>query len=158
MILLILWMCFIFAMSSRPADLSTQDSNFVGTLVGRLVIPDFEELSPDAREEFVMGIDHTVRKLAHACEYALMGILSLAAFFPGFMPSSKAKRAALFSWLICLIYAATDELHQLFVSGRSGQFSDVILDGAGAAVGVLICLGIMALSERLAARTPVINE
>lgn len=158
MILLILWMCFIFAMSSRPADLSTQDSNFVGALVGRLVIPDFEELSPDAREEFVMSIDHTVRKLAHACEYALMGILSLAAFFPGFTPSSKANRAVLISWLICLIYAATDELHQLFVSGRSGQFSDVMLDGAGAAVGVLICLGIMALSERLAARTPVINE
>lgn len=36
------------------------------------------------------------------------------------------------------VYAATDEFHQLFVAGRSGRFSDVCIDSAGAVVGVLV--------------------
>ena len=39
-------------------------------------------------------------------------------------------------WLIAALYAASDEIHQLFVPGRSGQLSDVILDSAGALAGV----------------------
>ena len=41
-----------------------------------------------------------------------------------------------------------DEFHQLFVPGRSGQVSDVILDSAGAAIGVLIMTGIEWLRVR----------
>ena len=38
-------------------------------------------------------------------------------------------------------YAATDEFHQLFVPGRSGQLKDVLIDTAGGALG----LGLLAL-------------
>ena len=41
-------------------------------------------------------------------------------------------------WIITTAYAATDELHQLLVPGRSGQLSDVILDSAGALAGLLV--------------------
>jgi len=43
------------------------------------------------------------------------------------------------------VYAATDEFHQLFVPGRSGQVKDVLLDSCGAAVGVLILMLVAAL-------------
>lgn len=36
--------------------------------------------------------------------------------------------------------AATDEIHQLFVSGRSGRITDVLIDGCGAVAGTLIIL------------------
>ena len=39
---------------------------------------------------------------------------------------------------ICFLYACTDELHQLFSSGRSGQFDDVLLDSIGALLGILL--------------------
>ena len=35
-----------------------------------------------------------------------------------------------------------DELHQLFVPGRSGQVKDVLIDGCGAVIGALIIWGI----------------
>ena len=35
-------------------------------------------------------------------------------------------------------YAGTDELHQLLIDGRSGQWTDVLLDSAGAMTGVLL--------------------
>ena len=38
----------------------------------------------------------------------------------------------------CFLYAATDELHQLFVEGRSAQFSDVLIDAAGSSAGAYL--------------------
>ncbi|HJA34824.1 MAG TPA: VanZ family protein [Candidatus Mediterraneibacter merdigallinarum] len=51
-------------------------------------------------------------------------------------------------WLTAALYAATDEVHQLFVPGRSGQISDVILDSAGALAGVLVLAAVRKLIKR----------
>ena len=40
--------------------------------------------------------------------------------------------------IICILYAISDEIHQLFVPGRSGQVSDVLLDTLGAFTGIMI--------------------
>ena len=48
----------------------------------------------------------------------------------------KFRKEMFLPWLIAALYAASDEIHQLFVPGRSGQLSDVILDSAGALAGV----------------------
>ena len=43
--------------------------------------------------------------------------------------------------LICAVYAATDELHQMFVQGRSCEVRDILIDSLGALTGILIaCL------------------
>ena len=52
--------------------------------------------------------------------------------------SVRAGRLWLPAWLIATAYAATDEIHQLFVPERAGAFTDVCIDSAGAAVGALI--------------------
>lgn len=44
----------------------------------------------------------------------------------------------LFSLLIGIEYATLDEIHQLFVDGRSGQFIDVCIDTIGVALGICI--------------------
>jgi VanZ family protein len=36
------------------------------------------------------------------------------------------------------LYAASDEFHQLFVPGRSGEVKDVLIDSAGAVTGALL--------------------
>lgn len=48
----------------------------------------------------------------------------------------KFRKEMFLPWFIAALYAASDEIHQLFVPGRSGQLSDVILDSAGALAGV----------------------
>lgn len=60
----------------------------------------------------------------------------LGAVTPGFIRWKNGLTA------ICtaVIYAATDEIHQLFVSGRSGRITDVLIDGCGAVAGTLIIL------------------
>lgn len=134
-ILAVLWMIVIFCFSARPAEVSTEDSNRVGELIGNIVIPDFENWSEERQLEFAQKIDHPVRKTAHATEYAILGFLLLSSY----ADEEKRKRNMIgVAWLAGTLYAASDEFHQLFVAGRSGQISDVMLDSTGVMIGVLL--------------------
>ena len=75
------------------------------------------------------GWDLVLRKLAHAAEYAVLGVLLLRAL----------ERPALALWL-GTAYAVRDEIHQAFVPGRLGSPLDVAIDAAGVAVGILVAL------------------
>jgi VanZ family protein len=87
----------------------------------------------------VFNIDATllftliIRKLAHMLEYALLCFLSCNA-----LKNSGDKRWAVSSVILTLFYACTDEVHQLLVPGRAGKTYDVVVDMAGAVVGLLI--------------------
>lgn len=60
---------------------------------------------------------------------------------------SDIKRV-IFSLLIGLEYAIIDEIHQLFIDGRSGQVSDVIIDEIGFAIGIIFVLIIINLFKK----------
>ena len=49
-----------------------------------------------------------------------------------------AIKQVLFAGGIGIIYAITDEIHQIFVSGRSGEIRDIIVDTCGSTVGILL--------------------
>ncbi len=134
-ILLVLWMGVIFFFSAKPAENSTKMSLAVGGVIGKLLIPEFEEWNEKEQDAFAEKIDFVVRKSAHACEYAVLGIL----FFINYQCRIRSiKRIAGMSILSVILYAVTDELHQLFVPGRSGQIADVILDSGGGVGGVVL--------------------
>lgn len=71
--------------------------------------------------------DLVLRKLAHAAEFAILGALLL-----------RAVRREPLAILLGSAYAATDEVHQTFVSGRHGSPVDWLIDSAGVVVGVLV--------------------
>ena len=56
------------------------------------------------------------------------------------------------SWTFCILYAASDEFHQLFVPGRAGLITDVCIDSAGALLGILLFLAALRLTSRRAKR------
>ena len=155
LVLMILWMIMIFCFSARPAEISSKDSRHVGLLVGEIFVPEFEKWTAEEQDAFAEKVDHPVRKTAHAAEYAVLGLFVAGAYIESRKPvrEKKGKKhtaaqnsgkqtdigsGILVPWLITAAYAATDEIHQLFVSGRSGQISDVILDSAGAMAGLLV--------------------
>lgn len=135
----VLWMGMIFWFSAAPAEESTDMSLSAGSIVSKFLNPDFDELTESEQKAFVEKIDHPVRKSAHAGEYALLGMLfmgSLGAYRAG------GKRRIIAVWVCTTAYAATDELHQLFVAGRSCQISDVMLDSTGAVAGILLYIAV----------------
>jgi len=131
-ILSIVWMVVIFCFSARDATLSTSDSHRVSDWIGKAIYPNYESLSPESRLSFEERIDHTVRKCAHGLEYALLGGLLLGAF------SKSQRHKYRFSWGIATLYAVTDEIHQVFIPGRYGHWSDVCIDSAGAFLALFI--------------------
>lgn len=76
-----------------------------------------------------------IRKVAHMGLYAVLGALALWAVA---LFGERKGRAILWSLLIAAGYAITDEFHQLFIPGRSGEFTDILIDAAGVTIGVLI--------------------
>ena len=142
----ILWMAAIFFFSSRNADESTAQSNRAGMLAGHLFVRGFDSWTEQEQLDFARKIDHPVRKTAHASEYALLGMLLFGAM------TGTRRRRMCYAWLAIACYAATDEFHQLFVPGRSGQFTDVCIDSGGAVVGILAAAGISLLISRIRVR------
>lgn len=150
-------MIVIFLFSSQPAEESSAESS---RIVG-MVLHFWETIRgiKFSAQEFALWAEkiHTpVRKLAHMTEYA---VLSLSIFIPSMaqhteglyilVDSEKKKRMwkkaawaklVLVSMAVVLVYAATDEFHQLFVEGRSGKLTDVLIDGCGAILGIFAFL------------------
>lgn len=131
LILTLLWMIIIFLFSSQPADESTQMSGFVKTIVLKAL---HTMLNGNVPDMFLQNnFDYIIRKLGHATEYLILGILTAASARR--IVSGKAIVIALG---ICILYAASDEFHQIFVSGRGPMVSDVLLDSFSAAFGILL--------------------
>lgn len=131
----LIWMCIIFMFSAQPASESNQLSvGFTTVLVeilGRLLPFNIETSTIN---DFVVQLNHLVRKFAHFSVYLVLGTLVSRAL----IKNEFKHRVYLISFLICVTYAATDELHQLFVPGRGSQLKDVFIDSSGAFVGITL--------------------
>ncbi len=133
-ILTVLWMTLIFVMSHRPADESSQDSYNVGRFVCSIFVPDFDDMTEEQQMDYAKGIDHPVRKIAHFMEYFILGALLVGAIV-----MTATKKGFIISWLMAMLYAISDEVHQIFIPGRNGNITDVMIDSSGALLAV-ICL------------------
>jgi VanZ family protein len=71
--------------------------------------------------------DTVLRKGAHVTEYVVLGAL---------LARALGRDAAAFAAGVA--YAATDEIHQHFVSGRHASPIDVAIDATGVALGLLV--------------------
>ncbi len=98
-----------------------------------------QKLFRGADREKLFDILHVlVRKTAHFSLYFLLAC-SVQALARSYQLS--IRKSALIAAGYSLLYAISDEIHQRFVPGRSGQITDVLIDFSGAAVGILVyCL------------------
>ena len=104
----------------------------IGYAVAIFVLSSFPVLGP-AQETLALVGD----KALHAAEYA--GFASLLALAIATTPSATIRSwTALIALLGAVVYAASDELHQTFVTGRSGDLMDLVADAAGASVAVIV--------------------
>lgn len=125
-VLVIVWMITIFCFSNENGETSQGTSD----IITNAIINVNQELEKN-RET----ISFCVRKLAHFSIYFVGGIL-LFEFYSTF--DVTKKRIFGMSALTGICYACFDEFHQLFISGRSGQFRDVCIDSTGVIIALII--------------------
>ncbi len=127
-IAVIIWMVLIFKLSSQPA---VQSGKLSGEITN-INIKAIEKVKPNTKFNIVK-FDHMVRKNAHFFVYLLLGVFVISILRRS---GVTGVRSIVFALLICILYAISDEVHQVFVPGRSAQVKDVIIDSAGASVGL----------------------
>lgn len=125
-IIMFAWMLVIFYLSDQPAGESSELSAGVTAIVHQLI-----SIFPIKINEYFLHF--MIRKAAHFTAYFILGIFVLH-FFTRFK-SSISKQIVL-AFIFCVIYAISDEFHQLFVVGRSGEIRDVMIDTVGAVCGI----------------------
>ena len=142
----IAWMCVIFAMSADDADASSRKSDeivdFAINVAVKTGLTTREKVTESVRDRLCF----IVRKGGHLTEYAILGTLLVLMLAAWGMRRLILRGAAALPGAAG--DAATDEYHQLSVSGRSGQWSDVAIDTCGALAGILLTLLVMRTVRR----------
>ena len=135
LLLVIAWMGLIFSFSNDTGVKSTKKSD--GLIIKAAEVFLNRNLSDIEKDNLTKFLVVPVRKGAHLFVYSVLGIL-IFIFITEFI--SIGYKSLIYSFLISFLYACSDEIHQVFVSGRSGQVSDIFLDALGAGIGILLCL------------------
>jgi len=130
-----IWMVVIFYMSSQPAwesnSISKGITEQIIEILRRLISLDIETGTWDS---LIPELNHYLRKAAHFSAYFILGIfVTFTLIKNGFK-----KKAFYISFLFCLLFAISDEVHQLYVPGRGGMLKDVILDSLGSLTGIML--------------------
>ena len=100
------------------------------------------EESSDLSGSFVMALlnglgividEGILRSIAHCLEFMGLSVLIFnAVYITWFL-----KLTPIIAFFSTVLYAITDEIHQIFVPGRAFQISDILVDSTGALIGVI---------------------
>lgn len=121
----------IFKFSSENSEISTSRSrNFISIFINKSV-------DDTGKEEIINNVETIIRKLAHVFIYTCLGFL-----IANYINTYNTKNKTIIKTTIILgyIYSCLDEIHQLFIPGRSGAFIDTCIDTLGLIIGIMIFL------------------
>jgi VanZ family protein len=88
---------------------------------------------PDLHLADEAQLDFVLHKAGHLAVYAVLAALVAWALD---LPGVVRARLWTASIVVCLVYGATDELHQSLVQGRHPSAADVAIDTFGALLGL----------------------
>jgi VanZ family protein len=110
----VVWGVMIFSLST---------SAFSAANTAKFIDPALRWLIPGLSAAAIDALHLLIRKSAHFTEYGVLFWLLIRG------PMAERPYMAL---MLCVVYALTDEGHQIFVPGRTASLYDVALDSTGA--------------------------
>ena len=129
-VFVLVWMVVIFSFSRQDATESSETSGPIVEKVEEVVETITQQPAPET-------LGQLVRKGAHVFIYLVLGafVVDALSYHP-----LKRKTILISAYLITLVYAISDEIHQYYIPGRSGEARDVLIDMVGATIGIFIML------------------
>lgn len=130
----LLWMLFIFYLSSQNGV----QSNELSKNVTRFLIQrwNLTICLPPTNLSFLSdsNMNDIVRSFGHLLLYFVLGFFVTNAFYHSKIYTISAM---FYSFLICLVFAFSDEFHQSFVPGRGAELFDIYIDSIGSFIGII---------------------
>ena len=135
----------IFGFSSQDGE----ESGGISSRVTEFILEKsntYKNIEENRQDEIFERTEKIIRKIAHFSIYALVGFLLM-----GLVSTFKLKEKTriLISLILGVLYAASDEIHQLFSPGRSAQITDVYIDTLGVLVGIFLILLFIKIFEKI---------
>lgn len=124
--IVVVWCTLIFGYSNQNGDISKGTPDKVVNYIGNIF-----KIKEESREKLTFP----VRKCAHFFVYFVLGFLIIN-MFKTF--DVKTSHAIIVSAIFCMIFAGSDELHQLFIRARTAKVSDVLLDSSASLLGIYL--------------------
>jgi VanZ family protein len=119
-------MIIIFLFSNQHAEASNKNNFVIADALIKGKINFFKYIDYDF-------LNFLIRKAAHITEYFILFMLLYFAFKNTFYKNIKIKASS-----TTILYACTDEFHQIFIPGREGKIRDVFIDSIGVFVGLFL--------------------
>lgn len=131
-LLLIFWIFIIYYLSNQAGSVSGSNSGYI---IYNIVAFIYKLLGlNNSNIDVVVEIIHNpIREVMHLLEYLILGIIMYATLGQ----YNITKNIILITIMLCFIYSVTDEIHQVFIPGRTFEYIDIILDSIGSIIGVL---------------------
>ena len=140
--LAIVWMALIFKLSG----MTSKNSNGKSTDIISIFIEDTLDITneygitsshptDEKLDKAANLINAPVRKVIHASVYFVLAFFIMV-FLNIVFDHKKYILSIVIALIISIAFASSDEFHQTFVNGRTGQVLDVFIDTLGAIVGI----------------------
>lgn len=142
LILVLIGCITIFCFSEFSAGESTKQSR--GLTYNIVKVLNGNKLSEKELIKLTKKVNPLVRKIAHFSIYMILAIFTYM-FIEELNIKSKSEKERLrkniiYTCIFCIIYAIFDEIHQIYVPGRTGKLIDVIIDTLGSCMGITLLL------------------
>ena len=146
----LLLICLIIINSLIIFGFSSQNGKESGNLSKSIIIKIAEILNvkEENKLDFIDIGEKVIRKLAHFSIYTSLGIWSYL-LINTFKLKNKYKVIITTIWGI--VYASSDEFHQMFSNGRTASLNDVFIDLLGVIFGILFVLLIIETYKKIKA-------
>lgn len=145
----------LMIMFSTIFNFSAQDGEESGSLSREITenvtknVKSIQRMEKSKKEKTLDKIEHFIRKLAHFSLYTVVGILTMSLMST--YKLTQMKRLGI-SLGVGVIYAISDELHQMFIPDRSSSIIDVFIDSCGVFVGILVVVLGLKVIKRVVSR------
>ena len=106
----------------------SENTDYIGDESGNIAYDDYYNT-------YLQNINIILRKGAHLFEFLILAIL-VAWVMVSY--EITGRRAVVYVLFIVLLYAVSDEFHQLFVPGRTARVQDILIDFIGGIIGTVI--------------------
>lgn len=136
LVLAVIWMIVIFNFSHQPAIISADQSGNLVEVLCNIPIIGFVANNISQLEM----ADFLIRKAAHMFSYFVLAVLWFMYMYDN---SKSVFNVSIYSFILTFVYACSDEFHQLFIQGRSGEIRDILVDSTGAIIGIAFIYIIM---------------
>ena len=144
LLLVIIVMTTIFILSNDDSTASTKKSDRFIVNTTELIMK--RKLTNKERKKYISNYVVIARKTAHFTLYFLLG-LTFINFLKEFNIDDQKK--IIYSIVFVFLYACSDEIHQLFINGRSAEILDVLIDTMGGTISTLISMKRFKVRRRL---------